>query len=199
VSENADLGSMTPNDLVSVRALAAPTRREIEALADIFDQYRVYYDEASDVSRSAAWLDEKLRTSHLRAFVAEDNGRFVGFATTVEVPASLRLAHFWQIRDLFVLTTHRRLGVGRALLASIREAAIASGALRLVLQTEDDNDPALRLYTNSGFAQVEGYRSLMLPLAPDPRSVRVSRLAPRVSYSHVQRRSQREAPRERGG
>jgi GNAT superfamily N-acetyltransferase len=45
-------------------------------------------------------------------FVAEDNGGLVGFAITMEVPASLRLAHFWQIRDLFVLPTHRRLGSG---------------------------------------------------------------------------------------
>jgi len=114
----------------------------------------------------ARWLDENLNTSRLRVFVAEDNERFVGFAITMEVPASLRLAHFWQIRDLFVLPTHRRLGVGRALLASVRAAAIASGALRLVLQTEDDNDPALRLYADSGYAMIKGYCSLILPLDP---------------------------------
>jgi GNAT superfamily N-acetyltransferase len=102
-------------------------------------------------------------------FVAENSGRFVGFATTMEVPASLRLAHFWQIKDIFVLPTHRRLGVGRALLASVREAAIASGALRLVLQTEDDNEPALRLYADSGYAPIKGYCSLMLPLSSEPR------------------------------
>jgi len=99
----------------------------------------------------------------------EASGRFVGFAIMIEVPASLRLTHFWQIRDLFVLPTHRRLGVGRALLASVREAAIASGALRLVLQTEDDNDPALRLYADSGYTPIKGYRALMLPLGPEPR------------------------------
>ena len=115
------------------------------------------------------WLGENLGTGRLRAFVAEDDERFVGFATTMEVPASLRLAYFWQIRDLFVLPTHRRLGVGRALLASVRAAAIASGALRLVLQTEDDNDPALRLYADSGYAMIKGYCALVLPLDPEPR------------------------------
>jgi len=73
----------------------------------------------------------------------------------MDVPASLRLTHFCQIRDLFVLPTHRRLGVGRALLASVRAAAIASSALRLVVQTEDDNDPALRLYSDSGLVPAE--------------------------------------------
>ena len=163
MTQNTQLGS-TAADLVSVRALAAPARREIEALAEIFDRYRVHYGEAPDASRSECWLDENLSTSRLGAFVAEDSGRFVGFAITMEVPASLRLARFWQIRDLFVLPTHRRLGVARALLASVRAAAIASGALRLVVQTEDDNDPALRLYADSGYAVVKGYCSLMLPL-----------------------------------
>ncbi len=135
--------------------------------AEMFDQYRVHYGEASDITRSAGWLDENLSTSRLRAFVAEQDGKLIGFAVTVELPASLRLAHFWQIRDLFVLPTHRRLGVARSLLAAVREAAIASSALRLVVQTEEGNDPALRLYTGSGYAPIKGYHSLMLPLSPN--------------------------------
>jgi GNAT superfamily N-acetyltransferase len=154
---------------VSVRTLTAPTRREIEELAEIFEQYRAHYGEAPDAARSATWLERTLKSSRFRAFVAADKEQSVGFAITMEVPASLRLGHFWQIRDIFVLPHQRRLGVGRALLDSVRTAAIAAGALRLVLQTENDNEPALRLYAESGYTLVEGYRSLMLPLSPDPR------------------------------
>jgi ribosomal protein S18 acetylase RimI-like enzyme len=157
------------HDPVSVQALAAPTRSEIEALAQIFDQYRAHYGQASDASRSARWLEQNVSTGRLRVFIAEDGGRYVGFAITMEMPGSLRLAHYWQIRDLFVLPAHRRLGVGRALLASVRAAAIASGALRLVVQTEDDNDPALRLYTDSGYARIKGYCSLVLALGSEAR------------------------------
>jgi GNAT superfamily N-acetyltransferase len=169
VSQDTHAPSTATGDSVSVRALTAPTRSEIEALAQIFDQYRAHYGEASDASRSARWLEQNVSTGRLRVFIAEDSGRFVGFAITIEIPASLRLARYWQIRDLFVLPAHRRLGVGRALLASVRAAAIASGALRLVVQTEDDNDPALRLYTDSGYAPIKGYCSLMLLLGPEPR------------------------------
>ena len=87
----------------------------------------------------------------------------------MELPGSLRLGHYWQIRDLFVLPTHRRIGVGRALLASVRAAAIESGALRVVVQTEEDNDPALSLYTDSGYSLISGHCSLMLPLGPETR------------------------------
>jgi GNAT superfamily N-acetyltransferase len=151
-------------DLIAVRPLTAPTRGEIEALAEIFDLYRGHYGEASDPARSAAWLNENLRSGRLRAFVAEERADFLGFAIATELPASLRLAHFWQIRDLFVLPKHRRLGVGRALLNGVREAAVTAGAVRLVVQTEEDNDPALHLYAASGYAPIEGYRSLMLQL-----------------------------------
>jgi ribosomal protein S18 acetylase RimI-like enzyme len=153
----------------SVRSLTAPTRDEIEALAELFDQYRAHYDAPSGASSSRRWLEQYLGTGQLRAFVAEEGGKVVGFAITMQVPASLRLAHFWQIKDLFVPPTHRRLGVGRALLASVRAAAIESGALRLALQTEDDNDAARRLYADSGYAVVDGYCSLMLPLGSEPR------------------------------
>ncbi len=164
MSQNTDSIPTAADDLISVRGLDAPTRKEIETLAEMFDLYRVHYGEPSAVTRSARWLDENLSSSRLRAFVAEDDGELIGFAITTELPASLRLTHFWQIRDLFVPPTHRRRGVARALLASVREAATASGALRLVVQTEEDNDPALRLYHASGYVPIEGYPSLMLPL-----------------------------------
>jgi hypothetical protein len=38
----------------------------------------------------------------LAAFIAEMQGEQIGFAVTMDVPASLRLGHYWQIRDLFV-------------------------------------------------------------------------------------------------
>ena len=169
VSQNTDPSPTAADDSISVRVLAAPTGKEIEVLAEVFDQYRVHYGEASDVTRSACWLDENLSASRLSAFVAEEGRSLIGFAITVELPASLRLACFWQIRDLFVVPTHRRLGVARTLLASVQEAAIASGAHRLVVQTEEDNHPALSLYTDSGYAPITGYRSLVLPLTPGPR------------------------------
>ena len=96
--------------------------------------------------------------------MAEEEGAFVGFATTTTVPASLRLGRFWQIRDLFVVPSRRRLGAGRALLGLVRAAATGAGASRLAVRTEADNAAALRLYAESGYTAVEGYRSLTLEL-----------------------------------
>ena len=135
---------------VEVRRLAAPTRAEVERLATLFDRHRVHHGEVADASSAAGWLEENIGSGRLEAFVAHDGGELVGFATTMAVPASLRLRQFWEIRDLYVAPSHRRLGVARALLDCVRAAAVRAGALRLVVRTETDNTPALRLHARSG-------------------------------------------------
>jgi len=152
---------------VLVRPLEARTDAEIADLASIFDQYRAHYGQPIQPGQSTAWLRHNLGSGRLAAFVAEMNGEPIGFAVTMDVPASLRLGHYWQIRDLYVTPGRRRLGVARALLDGIHRAATAAGALRLAVQTEADNAEAIGLYEACGFTPVEGYRGLALPLVPD--------------------------------
>ena len=83
-----------------VRQLTAPSARDHEALAEVFDQYRVHYGETAAVEQSARWLEDNLGAGRVRVFVAEDRSGLVGFATTMQVPASLRLSHFWQVRNI---------------------------------------------------------------------------------------------------
>jgi GNAT superfamily N-acetyltransferase len=152
---------------VTVRRLIAPTRPEIVALAEVFDRYREHYGEPPDAAGAAAWLSENLAAGRLEAFAAEADGEIVGFATVVAIPASLRLAQFWQIRDLFVAPEHRRRGVAQALLEAVREAGVEAGAVRLAVQTEAANSTALQMYSGSGYTVVAGYCSLTLQLTGD--------------------------------
>jgi GNAT superfamily N-acetyltransferase len=138
---------------------------ELDALARIFDAYRSHYGETIEPDRTASWLAVQLRADRLNAFVADDGSAIVGFATSIEVPASLRLGHWWQIRDVFVRPEHRRQGIAVALLDAVRSAADASGALRLGLQTEEGNEAALALYRRAGYVAAPGLRSLILPLS----------------------------------
>ena len=70
------------------------------------------------------------------------------------------------VRDVFVDPRWRRTGVARALLDEVRASAQQRGALRMTLQTEDDNVAALRLYEKYGFTPVTGLRQLALALGP---------------------------------
>jgi GNAT superfamily N-acetyltransferase len=149
---------------VVVTAMEDPTSTQMAQLAVLFDEYRVHYGEPADADHSWAWLQDNIAVGALNVFGANIDGVIVGFATTVSNPASLRLGHYWQIRDLYVAPRWRRSGIARALLAHVRQEAEAAGALRLALQTEADNVGALDLYRTSGFVDVEGYKSLVLAL-----------------------------------
>jgi GNAT superfamily N-acetyltransferase len=119
-----------------------------------------------DHDRSRAWLTEATTTGPTRAFLARVDGVAAGICLIAICPASLSLGEFWMVRDLFVDPRWRRTGVARALLDGVRTAARQRGALRLTLQTEDDNAAALQLYERYGFGPVTGLRHLTLDLAP---------------------------------
>jgi GNAT superfamily N-acetyltransferase len=155
---------------VFIRSVDAPSERDLVQLAGLFDLYRAHYGQPIRDGQSASWLSLNVRGGCLTAFIAEMQGEMVGFALTMDVPASLRLGHYWQIRDLFVAPSRRRLGVARSLLDAVQASAASAGALRMAVQTEDDNAIALQLYESGGFVRVEGYCGLTLSLEPVERA-----------------------------
>ena len=131
-------------------------------LAALFAGYRGHYGHAEGAVEVQDWLTAQLTGGGLRGFLAHRHGEPGGMALVAPTPASLRLGHFWQLRDLYVADRHRRQGIGRALLVGVRDAASAEGALRVSLTTEADNTGALRLYRSLGFEPVDGYTSMSL-------------------------------------
>ena len=141
-----------------------PGDESFASLVDLFEQYRVHYGQPADQVGSEAWLVEATTRGPMRGFLARVDGTAVGMCLIAIIPASLRLADFWMVRDVFVIPQLRRKGIATALLDAVRAAATQRGASRLTLQTEDDNAPALRLYERYGFRPVTGLRHLTLPL-----------------------------------
>ena len=135
-----------------------------ESFVELFERYRAHYGQSEDRDRARAWLSEAITAGPMRAFLARVDGVAAGICLTAIVPASLALGEFWIVRDVFVDPPRRQGGVARALLDAVRAAAERRGALRLTLQTEDDNEAALRLYERYGFTPVAELRQLVLDL-----------------------------------
>ena len=133
-------------------------------VAAVFDQYRQHYGLPAAPGDSREWLAEQLARNRLVIFAAHSGDDVVGLATVTELPASLSLRSFWQIRDLFVVPSARRKGAGRALLSAVQKAATEAHALRLSVQTESGNNRAISLYLKSGFNPLEGFDALIMPL-----------------------------------
>jgi GNAT superfamily N-acetyltransferase len=149
---------------VTVTALTRPTAEQLASVAEVFDQYRRHYGQPVVAGQTLAWLSDHTSHRRLSVFVAHARADLAGLATTVVVPASLRLGCSWQLRDLYVVPDARRRGVARALVGAVRQAATAAGAIRLSVQTEPSNIAALQLYRTSGFVPVEDIQILALPL-----------------------------------
>jgi GNAT superfamily N-acetyltransferase len=149
---------------VTVTALTKPTAEQLADVAEVFDQYRRHYGLPVVPGQTLGWLSDHTSHRRLSVFAAHAGEDLAGLATTVVVPASLRLGCSWQLRDLYVLPGARRRGVARALVGAVRQAATAAGAIRLSVQTEPGNIAALQLYRTSGFVPVADIQILALPL-----------------------------------
>lgn len=140
---------------------------DLDALAQLFDAYRVFYRQAPDHAGARAFLDERLRLGESTIFLARDaaTGAALGFTQLYPAFSSVRARRIWILNDLFVAPEARGRGVACALMSTARAFAIETGALRLVLETAEDNAPAQALYESLGYAREAGTRHYSLELA----------------------------------
>jgi ribosomal protein S18 acetylase RimI-like enzyme len=65
------------------------------------------------------------------------------------------------VERLVVTKAHRRSGLGRALLEEAEELARTGDKKTVGLHVSDGNDPAIRLYEESGYTEISRQRSLL--------------------------------------
>jgi RimJ/RimL family protein N-acetyltransferase len=107
------------------------------------------------ISEERRYLKALRRYPHAAVYVAEDQGRIVArlsLARDVH-PASAHVADL----GLMVAASHRRHGIGRALLEQAVAWSFANGVRKLELHVFPWNEPAISLYQAFGFER-EGYR-----------------------------------------
>jgi GNAT superfamily N-acetyltransferase len=133
--------------------------------ASLFELDRIHYGQSPAPAATWAWVGEMARSGELEFYGAYHSPRMVGFAVIHQVPASLTLSRFWQLRVLFADPAVRRQGSARQLGETIKQAASDAAALRLSLQTEPDNAAALALYRRCGFTINADLATLSLNIA----------------------------------
>ena len=87
-----------------------------------------------------------LESDTARYFVAEADGRIVGYA------GSRLIADEVHIANIAVHSDYRKQGIGRALLARLLEQTKKEGATFFTLEVRRSNLPAQTLYQSQGFA-----------------------------------------------
>ena len=127
------------------------TLEDLDLIAPLFDGYRRYYGQATDVARAKDFLRERLEANESTVLLAMRDGAAVGFTQLYPIFSSVRTARTWLLNDLFVAEGARRGGVARALLDAAADFAREQGAARLMLETMRDNAPARALYVAAGW------------------------------------------------
>lgn len=124
---------------------------ELDALVPLFDAYRQFYGQPSDLEQAREWLRSRLRLGESVAFVAMRNNAMVGFAQLYPMYSSVRIARTWILNDLFVDAAVRRCGAGHALLEAAATFAREDGAMAISLEATQDNAAARGLYRAAGW------------------------------------------------
>lgn len=130
--------------------------RDFDQLVPLFDAYRQFYGQQSDIIVARQFLNDRLTRNESIVLVAENAGRAViGFVQLYPTFSSILAAPMYVFSDLFVMPEARRRGVGTLLLKSAVETTRAAGAVRLELATAITNVAAQRLYEALGWQRDE--------------------------------------------
>jgi RimJ/RimL family protein N-acetyltransferase len=137
-----------PEDAATLVALGASIGREPEAWLLNTDGWR-------SAGEERRYLRALRRHPDAAVFVADDEGAIVGRLSVARDPhsASRHVADL----GLMVASSHRRRGIGRALLEQAEAWARDAGVRKLELHVFPWNEPAIRLYEDCGFER-EGLR-----------------------------------------
>ncbi len=141
---------------------------ELDLVVPLFDQYRMFYGQPSDLSLARQFIAARLEQQDSVIFLAVGGeGRDeigLGFALLYPSFNSVVAAPIWILNDLYVLEGARRRGLAKELIAQGQELAAETGATVISLSTARDNAPSRRLYEGLGFTLDDAFCTYLLSL-----------------------------------
>jgi GNAT superfamily N-acetyltransferase len=120
------------------------------------------YEKLADKVRGDA---ETLRRSLFEqgageALVVEAGGEAVGYAIFFTTFSTFECKPGIWLEDVYVRPSHRRGGIGRAVMEHLAALAVARGCVRLEWCALDWNEPALRFYDELGATRLRDWEML---------------------------------------
>lgn len=128
---------------------------DLDQLANLFAQYRVFYEQPFEPGEAKQFLAERLGGEESIIFIAIENKEQAGFTQLYPSFSSIGLKRIWILNDLFVSTDHRQKGIAQALITHTIKYCKTTGRKKIVLSTAYDNVYAQKLYEKLGFTHSE--------------------------------------------
>lgn len=127
------------------------TVKDIRQLAELFDQYRIFYHKESDIPAAEKFLTERIKNNDSEIFVAAYEGKLIGFVQLYPLFSSTRMKRYWLLNDLYVNENYRGKGYSKALIEEAKQMAKSTDACGILLETGKSNDIGNKLYPACGF------------------------------------------------
>ena len=138
--------------------------KHLEEVSRLFDKYRVFYQQPSDMEAAKKFLQERLQKNDSTIFLASNRGNMLGFTQLYPSFSSVSMKRVWILNDLFVDEAYRGKGAAQLLMNAAEEFARETGAIRIVLATQISNVVARSLYVSRGYIKDEDFYHYALRL-----------------------------------
>ncbi|MDI9356638.1 MAG: GNAT family N-acetyltransferase [Chitinophagaceae bacterium] len=130
-----------------------PKPQNLPELALLFDTYRIFYGQKSDVDSAYLFLKERMKKKESEIFIASIEKKIAGFVQLYPIFTSVGMKRLWLLNDLYVDETMRGKGIAKKLIERCKVLAHKTNAKGLFLQTQNTNQKAQELYTKMGFSK----------------------------------------------
>ena len=128
----------------------------LEQTASLFDQYRVFYQQQSDINAARAFINARFTAKDTVIYLAiNEQHQGMGFTHLFPSFSSVAMQRTYVLNDLFVSADFRKQGVARALMNTAKAFAEKKDAFALKLATAKDNHAAKALYDQLGYKQIK--------------------------------------------
>ncbi len=132
------------------------THAELDLVAPVFDAYRQFYAQASDLALARKFLSDRMaRQESVILLALGEGGNALGFCQLYPSFCSVQAAPIYTLYDLFVVPEARRSGTGKALLEAAETIAAQNGKARMDLTTAKTNRAAQSVYESLGWVRDE--------------------------------------------
>jgi ribosomal protein S18 acetylase RimI-like enzyme len=146
------------------------TLDDLATVAQLFDRYRQFYEQAPDLALATDFINERMRNAESVILLATDEaGGAMGFCQLYPMFCSVEAKPIYSLYDLYVAPEARRSGAGRLLLQAAEKVARAHGKARMDLTTAKTNLPAQAAYESLGWVKDEifyAYSKAIVAAAP---------------------------------
>lgn len=122
------------------------TEEDIIHIASLFDAYRMFYEQESNIDAASTFITERLRNKDSIIFAAILDNQYVGFTQLYPTFSSVAMKKAFILNDLFVAERYRKNGVAQALMNTAFEFAENEQARFITLETGVSNTKAQALY-----------------------------------------------------